>query len=177
MLNKTFFNILLTFESLVPAFIVYAFTRWDSRGIFWGLFVGSIILTGVSLWVLYQIPKKIAPRLVEIEETKNIDKEPLGFLLAYLWPFMTQPIEFTENIWVFIAVIFVFVVCFYQSSAFIFNPVLTLLGYHFYEIKVGKRVKTFLISKKIFSLEKNTLRICELSNNVWFDLGGENGDV
>ena len=103
-----------------------------------------------------------------IKEFENSDKEIVVFLLTYLLPFLaTDKLDFTGE-WITGA--YIFAVIFFtvaHAGAFHFNPVMGLLGYHFYSIKDDSGASCLLISKKAVRRPGEALKVVELTDGIY----------
>lgn len=161
MLNKLA-KILLVSTSLAPILLTYWFTRqvnsyhesfnlMENLKLNWHngilLLIITILLTLLCSIIISQAKKHLEIIPVEIREIKTCDNESLGFILVYLLPLAG---EVTDSInlpvLIFIGVLFFFVVA--TSNAYHFNPLLSILGYHFYEVMLKSGVTYILISKR-----------------------------
>ncbi|RTY33552.1 hypothetical protein EKD00_09285 [Chlorobium phaeovibrioides] len=100
---------------------------------------------------------------ISIIEFERNDKDVLAFLLAYLLPFLSSKSMDFQGQWLtgaYIILIIFLVVS--HTGAFHFNPVMALLGYHFYGIKTKDGVSQLLICRgtlKRLNQEVSTVRL------------------
>ena len=150
MLN-IFAKFLLMATSLSPvlgAVAVNQFARHEPWTRWAGWLVAALFLVFVCWAVLRYAARNAQQHLFHIKEFERNDTEVLAFLLAYLLPFVSsKDMAFTGE-WLTGAYIFgVIFLVFAHAGAFHFNPVMGLLGYHFYSVKNGDGVSQLLISK------------------------------
>ena len=126
---------------------------WLWLGIGFGLFV--------ICWLMLEGVKRFHQRQpLTTKKVKLADKEILAFLLAYLLPLAANVhVGFRGDILTAIFVYGVIALCVLHSNAFTFNPLLAILGYHFYEVE-GDMGMTFLL------LTRRTLHACESTFTV-----------
>ncbi len=150
MLN-TFAKFLLMATSLSPvlgAVAVNQFARHEPW-MRWGPWLAAALLLVFVCWApLRYVASNGQRHLFHIKEFERNDTEVLAFLLAYLLPFVSsKDMAFTGE-WLTGAYIFgIIFLVFAHAGAFHFNPVMGLLGYHFYSVKNGDGVSHLLISK------------------------------
>ncbi len=151
MLN-TLAKLLLVSTSLAPLLGAVAVNQISS-GVVWTHWIGWLIAAGLLVFVCWAMliyaSKNSQKQRFHIKEFERNDKEVLAFLLAYLLPFISgENLAFTEQ-WLtgtyIIGIIFLAVA---HAGVIHFNPVMGLLGYHFYAVKNGDGVSHLLISKK-----------------------------
>jgi len=148
MLNG-FAKLLLVATSLSPVLGAVAVNQialhrpWTS----WGpwLFAGVLLIIACFLLLRYS-ERSAQDETISIIEFERNDKDVLAFLLAYLLPFLSSKSMDFEGQWLtgaYILLIIFLVVS--HTGAFHFNPVMALLGYHFYGIKTDGGVSQLLI--------------------------------
>jgi hypothetical protein len=100
------------------------------------------------------------------------DQEILAFLLAYLLPFVSaENMAFTgewlTGVYIF-AIIFLVIA---HAGAFHFNPVMGLLGYHFYAVKNADGVSLVLISKNELRRPGRDVQTVRLAHHIYLHIG------
>ncbi len=175
MLNK-FAKLLLVATSLSPvlgavAVNQYALDKPPGEWLPW--LVAGLLLVAICWLLLRYAAKNGQKHKFKIGQFENNDKEVLSFLLAYLLPFISSENMAFEGRWMtgayILAIIFLVVA---HSGALHFNPVMGLLGYHFYGVKNGDGVSQLLISKyelRRTGIEVDTVR---LGYNIYLHVGG-----
>ena len=96
------------------------------------------------LYVMRKVKLELSPKPVVIKSIKPADKELVGFILAYLLP-LARGSGF-ETLPVIIALVVFFVVVM-TSNAYHTNPLLGLMGYHFYDVVIAD-VGYVLVTKR-----------------------------
>ena len=142
-------------------------TRWC------GWFVGTLLLV-FACWALLRYAAVNAQRQeLRIKEFERNDKEVLAFLLTYLLPFVSAKETLFVGEWLTGAYIFgtIFLV-FAHAGAFHFNPVMGLLGYHFYAIKNGDGVSHLLITKAELRRPGRDVQTVLLAHCIHLQTGG-----
>lgn len=160
-MNKLF-KILLVATSIAPILLTYWFSeqvsKWNKSVSFVenlksNYHVGieflfsTILLVCIFYLILYLSKSRLETIPIDIEEIKTADNESISFILVYLLPLANGVIDsFNIPILVFIAILFFFIVM--TSNSYHFNPLINLLGYHFYEAKINGGINYILISTK-----------------------------
>lgn len=102
-------------------------------------------------------------------EAEPSDQENIGFMLLYLLPLFTDKIESLNwTLWLPTLVIFSIITA--RGYSYHFNPLLGLLGWHFYKVKSKEGVSLVLITKKKLRSTTNCLIVGELTEYVLLDV-------
>ncbi len=154
MLNK-FTKILLVGTSLAPTLLVMAVDQFATKGSpnWWSfgvqLVVVAIALVIIAVAVMKYVAKHAATQKLNICKAKNSDKEVLTFLVAYLLPILAEHKYLFRDFNIpTLALMILLSVAVYHSNAFDFNPMLGMLGYHFYEVEDDDHFPYLLISRR-----------------------------
>ncbi len=120
----------------------------------YGLFLFTIVLVIICLFIIRLARKQLESLPIEIEEIKTADNESISFILVYLLPLASGITDkFNLPILIFVAILFFFIVM--TSNSYHFNPLLNFFGYHFYEVKVQGGINYILLSKKNITNSKS----------------------
>lgn len=134
----------------------------------------AVLLVGLCWALLRYAAGNAQQHQIQIKEFERNDKEVLAFLLAYLLPFVSSKNMAFSGEWLTGAYIFgVIFLVFAHAGAFHFNPVMGLLGYHFYSIKNGDGVSNLLISKAELRRPGMVVQTVRLTDGIYLDTGGE----
>jgi len=144
---------------------------WSS----WFPWLAAAILLVLICWLLLQYAAKNAQKhLFRIAQFESSDKEVLAFLLAYLLPFISAKDMAFEGQWMtgayILAIIFLVIA---HAGAFHFNPVMGLLGYHFYGVKSNEGMSQLLISKAELRRAGKEIETVRLAHNIYLHTGGK----
>jgi MFS family permease len=175
MLNK-FAKFLLMATSLSPvlgAVAVNQFARQEPWTRWAGWLIAALLLVFLCWALLRYAARNAQKHLFHIKEFERNDKEVLAFLLAYLLPFVsTNDMAFSGE-WLTGAYIFgVIFLVFAHAGAFHFNPLMGLLGYHFYAVKNGDGVSHLLISKDELTRGGKDVHTVRLAHGIYLHTGG-----
>lgn len=108
--------------------------------------VVGVLLVVVCVLLLRYAEHTAQNEIISIAEFEANDKDVLAFLLAYLLPFLSSESMGFDGQWLtgaYILLIIFLVVS--HTGAFHCNPVMALLGYHFYRIKTKEGISQLLI--------------------------------
>jgi len=158
---------LLVATSIAPVLLTYAFAQYLRDGVLsWDLlpYVGSaaclvllcvLILRGAGT-MLEVLP--FAPRTV-----KSADSEVVGFILAYLLPLLAGG-EAKPDPRLLVCVFIVLAAVVWTTNSYHVNPLMGLLGYHFYEVVDDEGVTYLLISRKSVRPARGTSAVVQLTD-------------
>lgn len=174
MLN-TFAKFLLVSTSLAPVLGAVAVNQiahhkpWLS----WGSWLVAALLLVFLCWAMLHYAANNAQKHdFKVKAFEQNDKEVLAFLLAYLLPFISKENMAFTGEWLtgayVLGIIFLVIA---HAGAFHFNPVMGLLGYHFYGVKGENGVSHLLISKNELRRPGMTLRTVRLAHGIYLDTG------
>lgn len=167
---------LLVASSLAPALgAVAVINSGSSEWVNWAVPLGAAVALVVCCWGMLAYAATNAERYrVEIAEFERTDQEVLAFLLAYLLPFISaEGAAFTKH-WLvggYILAMIMLVVA--HVGAFHFNPVMWLLGYHFYAVKDRNGISQVLISREKFRRAGERVETVRLAHNIYLQTGSD----
>lgn len=164
-------KLVLMLTSLAPilgAFAVNSFAHMDwAMG---GVCLGGGVLLVLVCWLVLRRCRKILPEEpMTTQKVKTADKEVLAFLLVYLLPLFTKDLIFTGNWFTPVYILAIIAFCVYHSNSYTFNPLLSMAGYHFYEVENNNGMTYLLISKKTIHRHDNALRVKRLADYIYLE--------
>lgn len=134
--------------------------------------VVALLLVLICWGLLCYSAKNAQKQTVRIAEFENNDKEVLSFLLAYLLPFLSSKDMAFDGQWMtgayVFAIIFLVIV---HAGIFHFNPVMGLLGYHFYGVKNSDGVAVLVISRPELRRPGIDVATVRLAHNIYLNTG------
>lgn len=166
-------KLLLTSTAIAPVLLTYGWVAYqaDKR---WE----AIVLLGICIALVLVCLGMIGYSKKHLERVKfsaitveAADRENMGFLLLYLLPLFTA--QFTTLNWqVWIPAIFIFAAVVATGYSYHFNPLLGLMGWHFYKVSTKEGVTYVLITKKQLRNTTETIEVGQLTEYIVLDLGG-----
>lgn len=151
-------RLLLVATSMTPVALVYGFTRIpQSKVEALVCFVGSSVLVLLCRWVLGYVRRHVPPENLQATEVEVRDSEVLAFLIAYALPLVTQEEETTLS-WGLGALLVLMMIVLARCNLFHVNPLLGLLGFHFFNVKSTAGL-AYLVITRNESLRPGTLRV------------------
>ncbi|HAY0635937.1 Uncharacterised protein [Serratia rubidaea] len=170
-MNK-FARLLLTASSIAPVCITLIFIGF-AKNVHWLIYSSATIciLSFISCVFFIQYAKKY---LVEL--SKNIDsispanKEVTNYFLSYLFPLLgTDSISSDWKYAVFFYISLLFYISF--SENYNFNPLLSLIGYKFYEAEDDTGVGFVLISKEVITdVKRKNFKVVKLTDYTYLHI-------
>ena len=148
--------------------VTFAIVIWvDSQRIFaLGLLAGAFVAVIVCVTVIKLAARRLSKNNVLIKSIKPADKEIVGFVLAYLLP-LARGSQF-EGVPMFV-VLGVFFLLVMTSNAYHTNPLLGLIGYHFYEVTI-EDVGYTLLSRRNLHNTKAIRSVVSLTDYMLLDV-------
>jgi len=134
--------------------------------------VVAALLVLICWGVLQYSAKNSQKQNFLIKEFENNDKEVLAYLLTYLLPFISSKNMAFDGQWVTSIYVFtIIIMVIMHAGAYHFNPVMGLLGYHFYSVKNNEEVSVLLISKIELSRPDKDVKTVKLAHNIYLYIG------
>lgn len=166
-------KLLLTSTAIAPVLLTYSWVAYQSGE--WRL---SIILLGLCMALICICIGMLRYAIAHLERMKfsattveAADRENMGFLLLYLLPLFTA--EFATLNWqVWIPAIAIFAAVVATGYSYHFNPLLGLMGWHFYKVGTKEGVTYVLITKKQIRIASETIEVGQLTEYIVMDIGG-----
>jgi hypothetical protein len=158
---------LLVSTAFAPVLVTYAivsFTKGENLQGF-SLLASAVLAVVVCLLVMRAAIVKLPPNPVILKSIKPADKELIGFVLAYLLP-LARGTSF-EGVPLLIALAVFFLVVM-TSNAYHTNPLLGLLGYHFYEVVI-EEVGYVLVSRRNLHNTRSIKEVVSLTDYMLLD--------
>jgi hypothetical protein len=150
MLNK-FAKFLLVLSSLSPmlgAVAINQLALGKPLEVWLPWVIIAVSLVFICWGLFYYAAGNAQTQKLEVMQFEDNDKGVLAFLLAYLLPLVSVKDTVAEIHWMTGAYVLVIILLvFTHARAFHFNPVMGLLGYHFYSLKNSDGMSLLLISR------------------------------
>lgn len=161
-------KLLLVLTAFAPVMLTFAAVYWfDNKKILaLALISVAVLLVLTCTKVIKLSASQLATNPVTIKTIKPADKEIVGFVLAYLLP-LARGSQF-DGVPIFI-VLGVFLLVVMTSNAYHTNPLLGLIGYHFYEVTIDD-VGYTLLSKRNLHNTKAIKTVVSLTDYMLLDV-------
>lgn len=130
-----FAQIALAATALAPVLLVWAAAAYDVRPFEAGAAVAiSILLVIICVSIFTLARRELQTEPVGIKKATRLDKEALAFLVTYALPLITRGGERT-NLGALVVFVIVVGLVLVQLQILHVNPLLGILGFHFYEVE------------------------------------------
>lgn len=168
-------RVLLVSTALAPVLLTYAFQLWLS-----GAFAPlgpECVAVACGLVLLCILVLKGARQQMErfpftVRSLRTADTEIVGFVVAYLLPLLAPgAAAFRPGVVVFVLALFFAVV--WGTHSYHFNPLLGLLGYHFYDVSDEASVSYVLITRRSLRSAGRELTVIQLTDYMVLDVGSD----
>lgn len=172
MLN-TFARITLTATAIAPVSLTYAWVAYYQGQTHVAVLaiVIAVLLTIVCVLLLAYVRAHTEALPFKVATVEPADGENLGFMLLYLLPLFTDEIAALNwELWFPLLIVFGFVIG--TGYGYHFNPLLSLLRWHFYKVTSLEGVTYVLITKKHLRSTTGSLRVGQLTEYILLDLDG-----
>lgn len=163
---------LLTSTAIAPVALTYAWVAYQagSTQLAVMLFGLCIALLLICLGLLRFSQNNLERVNFTAKSVEAADSENVAFLLLYLLPLFTGKInELTWQIWAPMIVIFAIITA--TSYSYHFNPLLGMLGWHFYKVESSDGITYVLITKKQLRKAAEQMQVGQLTEYILIDLG------
>lgn len=166
---------LLITSSIAPIGLVYAWIAFQDSSYYWagGILAGCVILI-VCCVLLFRRATHVLERFpLQLQSVEAADRENIAFMLLYLSPLFTS--QFGQiNMSLLIPTLAIFALLTATGYNYHFNPLLGLVGWHFYKVESKEGVTYVLITKKQLRNTKQIDLVGQLTDYILIDLGDKN---
>ena len=173
-----FAKLLLTGTSLAPIALVYAWVIYSDGQTQLALWlIGlAIALVAIMVALLMYCRTHLERSKFKVTSIEAADREYITYILIYLSPLFTA--QFGDLNWqVLVPTMIIFVLVISTGYGYHFNPLLGLLGWHFYKVGTEEGVAYVLITKKELRSAKQCLTVGQLTEYIVLDIEEEGEPV
>ena len=126
----------------------------------------------ILCWLLLVFARKhLEKQELTITKIKSTDKEVLAYLVAYLLPLLANDsIDYRDSLGVTTFVFGIIFLAVLHSTAFHFNPILGILGYHFYEVEADDGMTYLLITSDTIKKQKMLSQVVQLADYIFLEV-------
>lgn len=164
-------KLMLTSTAIAPVLITYAWVAFQSDDFptLALLLVTCLLLVLICLGLLRYAQKHLERVKFSVVSVEAADRENMGFLLLYLLPLFTS--QFDSLNWeIWIPTILVFGAVVATGYSYHFNPLLGLMGWHFYKVGTKEGVTYILITKKQLRNIIETIEVGQLTEYIVMEM-------
>lgn len=157
-------RILLALTAIAPLSVSLAYVFASQGNVLWsaGAVLCCIVLGGVALLIIRLAGNRLEQLPIVVQKAKSADKEVIGFFVAYALPLVFRgPAAPDLEGWLVAAAMLLFVL--WSTHAIQVNPVLGVMGYHFYEVEAKGGVTYLMITRRTISNVMSVSTVVQLS--------------
>jgi hypothetical protein len=165
-----FVRCLLFISSYFPLTVIFGILLWEKH-LLWAII---ILLIGISgLIVLFLYFALIAPRRAKSHETvtelDRHDGDVLSYVASYLVPFVSLDLTGAQ-VWAVIVFLAVLLIIYVNSNMIYINPMLNILGYHLYEIKIAKNETSFYLLTRQHIGRRSVVHVARIGDTTFLQV-------
>jgi hypothetical protein len=162
---------LLIVSALAPVGLVYAWIVWRNQqhGLTIGIVAACTVLVLICVYLLRQARTSLERFPLKIISVEPADRENIAFMLLYLSPLFTSELG-QLNINLLIPTLLVFTLLTATGYNYHFNPLLGLVGWHFYKVESAEGVTYVLITRKELRNTRTINHVGQLTEYILIDL-------
>lgn len=165
-------KLFLVATSLAPVLLTLAFLEFRAHELWWalGYLIATLVLVQATTALLNLCKMQLGVIKVKLFRAKTSDREVIGFLLAYVLPLaLTGSVAAKPDGWSLLYLVVLFGAVVWGTHAYDFNPLLGLIGYHFYEVEVEGGITYVVISKRTIVDVQQVTEVVQLTEYVLLD--------
>jgi hypothetical protein len=169
-----FTKILLVMTSLSPIALVYGWVTYTESFYFMSMFllIFCMFLTIFTVIILFTAGKYLERFTFSFTSVEPVDQENVSFLLFYLSPLFVDKIN-AVNFNVVVPAVLIYALLTATSYAYHFNPLLGLMGWHFFKVTSKEGVTYVLLTTKKINNVDSISEVGQLTDYMLIDLTGK----
>lgn len=170
-LQKAMYNI----SSGAPLLLSFAFVWWSEKNTLQVpiiCIVSTLILVSFMLIAFAYYKRNLPSIPINVTDVSPHDTYIIAYIISYLLPFVTMVIA-ECNLFLLCAISVFIILVVSIINAAMPNPILLLLGYHFYHVNAANGVSGYLlISKRKIRSAKDVKIVKRIFEFLLLDVGG-----
>ncbi|MDB5797227.1 MAG: hypothetical protein JWP36_1129 [Paucimonas sp.] len=120
------------------------------------------VLALLSVWIVKKARTQLEHLPIKIKKVKSADKEVIGFFIAYALPLIFRGDGAPDiGAWLVAGGMLLFVL--FSTHTLQVNPVLGILGFHFYEVETDEGITYLLITRRQINNLRSVTAVVQLS--------------
>lgn len=166
-------RLMLTSTAVAPVLLTYAWVAFQAGDghVAAVLLIACALLVLTCLGLLAYGKRNLERMKFSAVSVEAADRENIAFLLLYLLPLFTAQFA-TLNWQVWLPAVIVFGAVVATGYSYHFNPLLGLMGWHFYKVGTKEGVTYVLVTKKQLRNATETIEVGQLTEYIVVDLEG-----
>lgn len=163
-----FARILLACTATAPILLTYSFMIWLEKKSALEIIsplVIAILLVVICICILKFASINIQTTPIKVVGISSADREVLNFVIAYLLPLVTTSLdEINYSLFTFVFVFMTFIILI--TNTYSTNPLLSIAGYHFYQVTTIGQISYLLITKKVLINVDQVTQVVKLTEYI-----------
>jgi hypothetical protein len=124
------------------------------------------MLSLLALIAFITTSQSLSPSYETVATAQRRDTEIMGYITAYIFPFVTLPFSDWYKGSAFLVLFFIIGVLYVNSNLISINPMLSLARYHLYEVALTTSDATYLVLSKRVVKKGEQLPLIKLSEGI-----------
>lgn len=165
-------RLLLVATALAPILLVYgAAIFFEDRDLAFSLVAVAVLLVVICHMLLRFMRRHGGSERVRLENVTAKDTDILSFLVAYMLPIILGE-EFQANPLAIATFIGILGLVFFRSDIYHVNPLMGILGYHFYQVTTSSKISYLLVTTRKDPMRPGDLMVRRVSRNLLMEAPG-----
>lgn len=158
---------LFTSTAIAPVAVVYAYALWidDKTNLALYVLLAAAALILIAFLFIAYVFVRLQRHTIKFTSAETADQENIAFLLLYVSPLFTDNVE-SLNFSIAIPVVILFLLVIMSGNNYHFNPLLNMMGWHFYKVDTADNVSRVLISRRSIRNVVNEVKVVQLTDYV-----------
>lgn len=169
---SSFARWILTATAVAPVLLSFAAVFAFDKEWHWAIAAvgGCLLLVAVCYGMIRHARRELASSNFGFVKLEAADRENISFLLIYLLPLFTADLDnLNWSIWLPAIAIFAWITA--TGYSYHFNPLLNVLGWHFYRVEATEGVTYVLLTKRELRTASTSVEVCQLTEYILLDKG------
>lgn len=146
---------------IISAILIWNFHDDVKNAIYF--FLISIFLF-LLCWSLLKLAiKAIENKTTDFDSVEEADEKCFWMFPCIIIPLIQKELDLSQTI--YIVVVIIFMVVYWKSISFIYNPIVLIFGYHYYNVSIQGKSFTLISKQKILEPYKK-ITVGKLSDNL-----------
>jgi len=167
-------RLFLVSTAMAPILLVYgimAYVAGKKTDAGWFL-LACVLLVLACLFMLWSSKRRLAKQKFKATKAEATDRENASFLLLYVLPLFVA--DYNDLNWlIWIPVLILFALFAATGYSYHCNPMLGLMGWHFYRVAGDEGITYLLITKRHLTTVDASMEIAQLAEYILLDTTGQ----
>lgn len=170
---NVFARILLVATSLAPALVVAGAGWWTAdHGLAAVCMEVAALLSVLCVLLVLGIRRHGSGEVLNVDRAKRADKNVFPFLFTYVVPLLVPTkltaLQHGTNVLGLVAFAIIMFLVLNGTKIHDVNPVLSILGFHFFQVDAGK-LGTVIVLTRASNISEKTVHAVRISDYLWLE--------